>query len=393
MDMKTNMLKLPAAACALATIMLFGGMAFCQSPLPLSRFGQFEATSNDYFEFFKGIGVTSARVGIFYGWGDIRVDDFVALGQNNILLFQDFSSFVHYRKTDLKDTYFSGVIGLGTRQMEFITFSVETNLGSSTQFKQYTDAANLSIPYRAALGVLALSNNEAGLITLDNRNRYWAFDLCGRLPIFSALDLLAGYKWLWIKSNIDPYSADTPANSFPVLPGQAGWTPAWADSALTSRSTFEMCQKISWNGPFIGLRMSNTSGYGFEWFFDTRICPYLFGQYKFSWNGAYLDPFANFAPGIWGSQSTNITGNHRWGVDVDFRCRSYLRSYFTIQLEARYSYASMSGSTLEHQTLGNIYGPLIPAFWGAANYSQDTPESLSIRQQLWMVGASLEIGF
>src|SRR5271157_4237456 len=183
MDMKTNMLKLPAAACALATIMLFGGMAFCQSPLPLSRFGQFEATSNDYFEFFKGIGVTSARVGIFYGWGDIHVDDFVALGQNNILLYEDFSSFVYHRKTDLKDAYFSGGVGIGRPEMEFLTVSVETNLGSTTRFKQYTDAENLSIPYRAALGVLALGNNEAGLITLNNRNRYWAFDLCGRLPI------------------------------------------------------------------------------------------------------------------------------------------------------------------------------------------------------------------
>ena len=231
-----------------------------------------EATSNNYFEFLKGIGVTSARAGFFYGWGDIRVEDVVALGQNNILLFQDFASFVHHRKTDLKDAYFSAVIGIGTPEMEFLTFGVETNIGASTRFKQYTDAANLSIPYRAALGVLALGNNEAGLITLNNRNRYWAFDVCGRLPIFSAFDLLAGYKWLWIKSNIDPYSSDTPANSFPVFPGQAGWTPAWADSDLTSRTTFEMSQKISWHGPFIGIRMSNTSGYGFPMVFRyTRL--------------------------------------------------------------------------------------------------------------------------
>ena len=95
-----------------------------------------------------------------------------------------------------------------------------------------------------------------------------------------------------------------------------------------------------------------------------------------------------------GDHSTPIlAATTRWGVDVDFRCRSYLRSFFTIELEGRYSYASMSGSTLEHQTLGNVYGPFIPAYWGAANYSQNTPETLSIRQQLWMVGGSLEIGF
>lgn len=391
MDMKANGLKWAVAACALGTVILFGGMAFCQNLLPLSGLGQFGETSNEYFGFFKGIGVTSARLGIFYGSGDIRVDDSVALGQNNILVYQDFSSFVHHRKTDLNDAYLSGVIGIGTPEMEFLTFSVETNLGASARFKQYTDADNLSIPYRAALGVLALGNNEAGSITLNNRNRYWAFDLCARLPFLSTFDLLAGYKWLWIKSKIDPYSADTPANAFPVFPGQGGWTPEWTDADLTSRTAFDMCQKITWNGPFIGLRMSNTSDYGFKWFFDTRLYPYLFGTYKFSWNGAYLDPFANFAPGIWGSQSTNINGNNRWGVDADFRYRNYLRSFVTIELEVRYSYASMSGSCLEYQTLGNSYGG--GPYWGAANYSQNTPESLSIRQQILMVGGSLEIGF
>jgi hypothetical protein len=123
------------------------------------------------------------------------------------------------------------------------------------------------------------------------------------------------------------------------------------------------------------------------------VYPWLFGNYQFSWNGAYLDPFANFTPEIWGSQYSDISGTDRWGVDVDFRCRSYLRRFFTTQLEARYSYASMSGSTLENQQYGNVYGPFIPAYWGAANYSQKTPETLNIRQQLWMIGGSLEIGF
>ncbi len=393
MDTKTRVLRLFVAVCAVGTIMLVGGTAFCQSLLPPFGLGQFGAVSNNYFEFLMGLGLTSARVGIFYGWGNIRVEDTVGLGQNNILLFQDFSSFVHNRRTDLRDAYLSGVIGIGTPQTEFLTFGVEANVGSCTQFKQYTDAANLSIPYRAALGVLALGNNEVGLISLNNRNRYWAFDLCSRLPILSSLDLLVGYKWLSIKSVIDPYSADTPANSFPVFPGQAGWTAAWANSVLTSATTFDMHQKIIWNGPFIGFRMSDTSSHSFEWFFGTRFYPYLFGKYKFSWNGAYLDPFANFTPGIWGSQSTNITGNNRWGVDVDFRCRTHLRPFFTIQMEARYSYASMSGSCLEYQTLGNVYGPSNPAYWGAANYSQNTPESLTICQQLWMIGGSCEIAF
>ncbi len=154
-----------------------------------------------------------------------------------------------------------------------------------------------------------------------------------------------------------------------------------------------MYQRITWNGPFIGFRLSDTSSSGFEWFFDTHFYPYLFGNYQFSWNGAYLDPFAHFAPGIWGSQSTDITGHNRWGLDVDFRYRTYLGSLFTIQLEGRYSYATMSGSCLEYQTLGNIYGPSNPAYWGAANYSQNTPETLSIRQELWTVGGSCEIPF
>ena len=388
-----NGVKVRTLACALGIIVLFCGTAFGQSLLPLSGFGQFGATSNSFFEFLSGIGLTSARFGIFYGLGDIRVEDVVALGQNNILLYEDFSSFVHHRKADLKDTYFSAVIGIGTPERECLTFGVETNVGASTRFKQYTDAANLSIPYRAALGVLALGNNDAGLITLNNKNRYWAFDLCGKLPLFAAFDLLAGYKWLQIKSNIAPYSSDTPPNAFPVLPGQEGWTPGWADTTDISRTTFEMSQKFSWHGPFIGVRVSNSPGYGFQWFFDTRFYPWIFGNYQFSWSGAYLDPFANFTPGIWGTQYSNISGWNRWGVDVDFRCRSNLSRLFAIELEARYQYATMSGSTLEFQQLGNVYGPFNPAYWGAANYSQQTFETLNIKQQLWMFGGSLEIGF
>ncbi len=227
MDAKARVLRLLAGVCAAGTIILVaGGTAFCQNLLPSFGFGKFGAVSNNYFEFLRGIGLTSARVGMFYGWGNIRVEDTVGLGQHNILHHQDFSSFVHNRKTDLRDAYLSGVIGIGTPQTEFLTFGVEANVGSCTRFKQYTDAANLSILYRAALGVLALGNNEVGLISLNDRNRYWAFDLCGKLPILSSLDLLVGYKWLWIKSVIDPYSADTPPNLFPVFPGQVGWTPA-----------------------------------------------------------------------------------------------------------------------------------------------------------------------
>jgi hypothetical protein len=390
--MKVNWLTFLAPGCALGAIMVCGGSASCRGLIPLSGLGQFDATAYNYVDVLKGIGLTSLRVGIFYGRGDIRVEDVVALGRNNILLFQDFSSFVHHRKTDMKDAYVSGVIGIGFPKMEFLTFGLETNLGTSTRFKQYTDAANLSVPYRAALGVLALNNDEAGSITLNNKNRYWAFDACGKLPAFPGVDILAGYKWVWITSKIDPYSADSPANAHPVFPGQAGWTPSWA-TAQTSGTSFDMHQNIAWNGPFMGLRLSETSGYGFEWFLDTRLYPWLFGNYKFSWNGAYLDPFANFTPGIYGSQSTNISGTNRWGAEVDFRCRRSLRSAGTIEFEARYSYAAMSGSCLEYQTLGNVYGSSSSPYWGAANYAQNTPESLSIRQQLWTVGGSLEMAF
>ena len=385
--------ELKLVAACVVSIMLFYGTAFGQGLLPFGGFGQFGATSNNYFEFFRGIGVTGARAGFFYGWGDIHVEDVVALGQNNILLYQDFASFVHHRKADLRDAYFSAVIGIGSPETEYVTVRMDTNIGATTQFKQYTDAANLSIPYRATFAILALGDNDAGFISLNNRNRYWALDVCGRIPFSAAFDFLAGYKWLWIKNNIDPYSSDTPANQFPTLPGQAGWTPAWADSLLTSATTFEMTQKFSWHGPFIGIRLSNTPGYGFQWFFDTRVYPWLFGSYQFAWNGAYLDPFANLTPGIWGAQYSDIGGIDRWGVDLDFRCRSSLRRFFTIELEGRYQYASMSGSTLEFQQTGNTYGPSIPAYWGAGNYSQNTPETLNIRQQVWMIGGNLEIGF
>jgi hypothetical protein len=374
----------PFLACNLFTVAAAQGTQ--QYPYRVADVVRTGAVSNNFYDFFKGIGLTSARFGIFYGWGDIHVDDHVALGQNSVLLYQDFSSFDHHRKTDLKDAYFSGVLGIGAPEMEFLSFGVETNLGSITRFKQFTDPENFGAPYGAAVVIVGLYNNQAGFIPLNNKNRYWAFDLCGRLPIFSAFDLLAGYKWLQIKSNIDPYSAGNPPDSFPVLPGLGGWSSNWADLYLTSGIAFDMHQKIMWHGPFIGLRMSNIIGYGFEWFFDTRLYPRLFGKYTFSWNAAYLDPNLNFTPGIWGSQFTNMTDNNRWGVDVDFRCRSLWKNLVTIELEARYSYAWMSGSCLEYQTEGNIegFGP---------GFAQNTPETLSIRQQLLIVGGSLEIGF
>ena len=102
-----NGLKLHVVSCAVASVMLLCGTAFGQGLLPFAGMGQSGATSNNYFEFFSGIGVTGARAGFFYGWGDIRVEDVVALGQNNILLWQDFASFVHHRKADLRDAYFS----------------------------------------------------------------------------------------------------------------------------------------------------------------------------------------------------------------------------------------------------------------------------------------------
>ncbi len=173
--MITIVLKLRVAFCALGVLTLFSGMAFCQSLLPFSGLGQFGAASNNYSEFFNGIGVIGARGGFSYGWGDIRVEDVVALGKNNILLYQDFSSFVHHRKADLRDAYFSAAIGIGVPETEYLTIRMDTNIGATTRFDQHTDAANLSIPYRAALGVLALRNDQAGFITLNNRNRYWSW--------------------------------------------------------------------------------------------------------------------------------------------------------------------------------------------------------------------------
>ncbi len=353
------------------------------------------AIYNNYWDFLGKLGVTSARVGIFYGWGNIRVDDSVGFGQHKGPLQSDFAAFHNYRKADLKDGYLSGVFGIGMPNMEFLTFGMETNFRSLTSFKQYTEAGNFPVAglpparwYRGALGVLVLGNEESGLITLDNRNKYWAFDLCGRVPIFPAWDLLLGYKWSWIKSNIDPLSATVAPGgggggfaTYPVLPGQAGWRPAWRETAPTA-TAFEMFQQITWHGPFIGVRMSNDVGYGFDWFLDTRLYPWLFGEYTFTWSGAFLDP----TPSIHGAQSTVFTGDRRFAIDVDFRCRTLWRNLITFQLETRYSYASMSGSCVEYQTEGDIYFP-------NGNYAQDTPETLSIRQQFWTVGGSLELAF
>jgi hypothetical protein len=378
-----------------------GGGSNLVPPLPGPAPGPWwRAIYNNPWNFLGRITVTNLRLGLFYGLGQIHVDDSVAFGQTKGLLQSDFAGFDHHRTTDLRDGYFSGVFGMGSREREFFTFGFETNFRSLTKFQQDTDAGNFPVAtlppirwYRGALGVLVLGNGESGELTLNNRNRYWAFDLCGRLPIFPAWDLLIGYKWSWINSNIDPLSASTPPGAggqgfatYPVFPGQQGWRPAWRDGALASTTEFGMAQSIKWNGPFIGVRLSNNIGYGSEWSLDTRLYPWLFGEYTFSWNGAYIDPTI-FVPGIFGAQSTSFTGNRRFAIDVDFRCRSSWRNSLTLEFETRYSYASMSGSCVEYQTLGNIY------FGALGNYSQDTPETLSITQQLWTIGGNLEYGF
>ncbi len=382
--------------------MLLGGGAFGQSLLPVSGPGGFGAAPGNFIDVYGGTGVTSARVGVFYGGGQLHVDDFIAEGRATILQ-SDFATFVHHRKADLRDAYFSGVLGMGTQGMEFLTLGVATNLGITTRFKQYTDPGNYPKPplpperwYRGVLGIYGLGNEESGLITLNNKNRYWAVDLCARLPILAAFDLLGGYKFVSIKSTIDPLSFDIPPGTgglgfatYPGLPGQQGWIPTWRYSADTSATSFDMYQKITWHGPFIGLCMANVSGYGFDWFFDTRLYPWLFGKYTFTWNGDWFEAPGDSAPAIYGSQATEFSGNRRWGVDLDFRCRRPWRDLFAVQFEARYSYAWMSGSCVEYQTLGNIYG----GGFLAGNYAQNTPEHLNIRQQLWMVGGNLEIGF
>lgn len=356
------------------------------------------ALYNDYWDFLRRTSLTSASVGIFYGGGTIHVDDSIGWGQNQGLLQSDFAAFEHHRIANLRDGYVKGSVGIGPRGMEFLTFDAETNFRTLTDFRQYTDAGNFPSPplspdrwYRGALGVLVLGNEESGEISLNNRNQYWAFDLYTRVPIFPAWDLLLGYKWNWIKSNIDPLSASTPPGtggtgyaSYPVFPGQEGWRPAWRDGTKASTTEFGMYQQVTWNGPFIGAGMANRSP-DFDWSLDVRLYPWLFGEYTFTWSGAYIDPDI-FVPGIWGAQATTFSGNRRFAIDVDFHYRSFWRNSLIADLEARYSYATMSGSCVEYQTLDNIY-------FATGHYSQDTPESLNIRQQLWMVGGNLGIGF
>ncbi len=371
----------------------------CQSlpwPLGSGGFSSAGSVSPGFREVLYGLGFTSAKAGIYWGFGDIFVDEQIAQGGEQVdLLWKDFSTFHNYRRSSLKDNYVSAVIGLGYPGREYLTLGYETNFARMSQFRQYTEAGSVGQPvpeYRGALGTLTLPDGQAGLILLDSKNYFQAFDIMAKLPAFRWIDLLAGYKFMRVTSSIDPFSENTPANAWPVFPGQAGWTPAWADNVLTSVTQSGMAQKLTWHGPFLGASM-RINGFGWVSALDARVYPYLFGKYEFFWNGVYLDPDSNFTPGIWGSQTTSISGRQRSAVELEFRSRYALGNRWAIQLQGRYMFASMAGSKPASQTLGNVYGPFNPSYWGAANYTQFTPETVSVKQQLSLLGGSMEFTF
>jgi hypothetical protein len=372
----------------------FFQVAHCQGiigPNGFASYNPFNEAPQSLLEFLSGIGLTSVRAGVFYGSGEIRVDHLIGEAtRRSVLVWADFGNFTHHRKVKLTDTYFLGRVGIGSRGLELLTLTWQTNLGRISKFTQFTDADYSALPYRSAFDILVLKRGESGLIELDTRNKYNAFALCGRLPILGVLDILAGYKYSRIKSNIDPYSS--PLNPAPPshLPGLSGWIPDWVDSDLTSVTGFQMNQRLTWHGAFVGAGI-NWDNYGFRLSFDTRLYPWLFGKYQFEWGGQYLDPFLSFAPGIFGSQLTTIKGHERWAVEFELRCRGAIQKRLALEVLAQFQHLSMRHGSLEYQSTGNVYGATIPSYWGAGNYDQLSPEGVNVRQQLWMVGANLEM--
>ncbi len=208
-------LRLSTVMSIMAITLFFGVLAHAQE-FPAFRFipptvsdQSMDLNSFLRWDWVRNFGVGRAAVGVFYGGGSLRVTHTIEAGPNFAAAIPgepDFDYFSHTRETPLRDGYLQFELGLAGQGFEFIQFRYQTNFARPNQFAQWTDPGVQPLfERRFAVGAaLGLPNNQEGIIYLDNRNRIWSCDLTGRIPGFWGVDFLFEYKWMFIRSDLEP---------------------------------------------------------------------------------------------------------------------------------------------------------------------------------------------
>ena len=155
------------------------------------------------------LNVSPLNVGLFYGVGNINAEHNLSAGPTSTPLWSvggDFNAFVHRRKTELNDFYVSMESGLQSFGIEILNARVETNFGLVSKFKQFTDPSPLR---RESNLLIFLEAGSEGEIIRDTRNRIWDIEVSARLPFSLLEDVIVGYKYYSVNSDINPYKSGT----------------------------------------------------------------------------------------------------------------------------------------------------------------------------------------
>ena len=339
------------------------------------------------------------KVGIFWGDGSMNVHRNIAPGPATYLTIigPTFAGFKHRTDTSLNDTFLAIQEGFRWGDMLVATTSLDTNIGRQNQFKQTSSASpGQSLPsYNTTLGtVLFLPDNTNGVITLEDKNRILNLDQCFAFRVKPKLQFLVGWKYSEISSNLSPYSATVPPNTWRSPPGITGWENYWTDSTLPSTLAFTMTQELWWTGPYLGMRLTEGAPQKLpgQLYIEGKAVPYAWGNYTFDWNGYYGDPYLNGAAGISGQQSTHVTGLHGYMLEVKGGTQIELIENLYLDVWAKYMHLNMNGSGYEVQSHQNRYTSIIPAFWPSP-FSQEAAENIAINENFWGAGVSLVLHF
>ena len=340
-------------------------------------------------DWLRSLTLGRACLGVFAGGGAFTVAHSVEAGPNHVAALPgipDFDAFSHMRKTPLTDAFVSLETALTAEGVALLNVRFETNIGRVTQFRQWTEPG-VQQPFgfnsRYAVGsVLRLPNNLEGIIFLDNRNRMWTWDVTGRIPGFRGVDILLEYKWSSITSSLDPYSSDNPILGSHTLAPNVGWRNNWTN-AVPSTTSFNMAQSFKWNGPFVGLswRMP-ASVWAAGGFLDVVASPCVFGKYEFDWGAAYDDGFFF----VRGWQGTQISGWNRIGLEARGGITFSLFQSLALDVKGKYTYIRLRDSGTEDQSMSNN-------FLATQAYVQGAQESLTLTEELWQIGGSLNLLF
>gem|GEM_PF-2161146 len=347
--------------------------------------------------FFSGVSLSKLqpsdfKAGIFWGGGQMRVDHNILPGPAAEDLFNAgatqpaFGGFEHRRDTDLRDTFLSAQWGVRWGNVDLATLGVYTNIGKITQFKQRTSEAPINPLQnmgRPTLAVLRLPGDTEGVITLDNRNRIFNWDLTFAVPVLNGVQFLAGYQYGYIRSGLDPYSA-TSSGGFQGLPGITNWQNYWSLAGTVNTTGFTMTQRLWFSGIFIGARLAGGGPESLpaQWYVEGRIIPYAFGSYQFEWDGYYLAGgfFVN------GRQTTSATGLKRYALEVKGGTQIDLVNKLFLNIWAKYLYVQMNGSTPEVQEFDRNFGTV-------RDFSQEANQSVTMKVNFWGVGGDLVLPF